>query len=155
MAKPLALPGARAPEVMIENVFVETQDGQKILSGKWVRTAFSPMKSLDATTAHDRRSLQTGWVTQPVLRVSNPNKDSPNEPDIIIWPVTATTHILKTRSGERTHFGLTWLSERLEEARKMADVTISMSTQTYALNHKAAVSFRQRCVKRSATVQIG
>ncbi len=138
MAKPLAWPGARAPEVMIENVFVETQDGQKILSGKWVRTAFSPMKSLDATTAHDRRSLQTGWVTQPVLRFSNPNKDSPNEPDTIIWPVTATSHVLKTRSGERTHFGLTWLSERLEEARKMADVMISISTQMYAINHKAA-----------------
>ena len=138
MAKPLALPGTRAPEVMIENVFVETRDGKKILSGKWVRTAFSPMKSLDAATAHDRRSLQTGWVTQPVLRFANPDKDSPNEPDIIIWPVTATTHALKTRSGERRTFDLAWLAERLDGARKMADSPISMSTQMYAVNHKAA-----------------
>ena len=138
MAKPLALPGTRAPEVMIENVFVETRDGEKILSGKWVRTAFSPMKSLDAATAHDRRSLQTGWVTQPVLRFANPDKDSPNEPDTIIWPVTATTHALKTRSGERRTFDLAWLAERLDGARKMADSPISMSTQMYAVNHKAA-----------------
>ena len=138
MAKPLALPGTRAPEVMIENVFVETRDGKKILSGKWVRTAFSPMKSLDAATAHDRRSLQTGWVTQPVLRFANPDKDSPNEPDTIIWPVTATTHALKTRSGERRTFDLAWLAERLDGARKMADSPISMSTQMYAVNHKAA-----------------
>ena len=138
MAKPLALPGTRAPEVMIENVFVETRDGKKILSGKWVRTAFSPMKSLDAATAHDRRSLQTGWVTQPVLRFANPDKDSPNEPDIIIWPVTATTHALKTRSGERRTFDLAWLAERLDGARKVADSPISMSTQMYAINHKAA-----------------
>ena len=116
----------------------ETQDGKKTLSGKWVRTAFSPMKSLDATTAHDRRSLQTGWVTQPVLRFSNPNKDSPNEPDTIIWPVTATTDAFETRSGERRRFDLVWLSERLEEARKVEGATISMSTQMYAINHKAA-----------------
>ena len=138
MAKPLTLPGTRAPEVMIENVFVETRDGKKILSGKWVRTAFSPMKSLDAATAHDRRSLQTGWVTQPVLRFANPDKDSPNEPDTIIWPVTATTYALKTRSGERRTFDLAWLAERLDGARKMADSPISMSTQMYAVNHKAA-----------------
>lgn len=127
MAKPLTLPGARSPEVMIENVYVETQDGKKTLSGKWVRTAFSPMKSLDATTAHDRRSLQTGWVTQPVLRFSNPDKDSPNEPDTIMWPVTATSHALKTRSGERRTFDLAWLSERLEEARKGEDAVIDLA----------------------------
>ncbi len=138
MAKPLTLPGARSPEVMIENVYVETQDGKKTLSGKWVRTAFSPMKSLDATTAHDRRSLQTGWVTQPVLRFSNPAKDKPDEPDTIMWPVTATSHALKTRSGERRTFDLAWLSERLEQARKVEDAAISMSTQMYAINHKAA-----------------
>ena len=138
MAKPLTLPGARAPEVMIENVYVETRDGKKTLSGKWVRTAFSPMKSLDATTAHDRRSLQTGWVTQPVLRFSNPDKDSPSEPNTITWPVTATSHALETRSGERRTFDLAWLSERLEQARKVEDAAISMSTQMYAINHKAA-----------------
>ena len=143
MAKPLALPGARAPEVMIENVFVETRGGQKILSGKWVRTAFSPMKSLDATTAHDRRSLQTGWVTQPVLRFSNPNKDSPNEPNTITWPVTATAHTLETRSGERINFGLAWLAKRLEDARAAADPSatsdgIMITTSLYAINHKAA-----------------
>ncbi len=143
MAKPLALPGTRAPEVMIENVFVETRDGKKILSGKWVRTAFSPMKSLDAATAHDRRSLQTGWVTQPVLRFSNPDKDSPNEPDTIIWPVTATTHALKTRSEERRTFDLAWLAKRLEDARAAADPSatsdgIMVTTSLYAINHKAA-----------------
>lgn len=138
MAKPLTLPGARPPEVMIENVYVETTDGKKTLSGKWVRTAFSPMKSLDATTAHDRRSLQTGWVTQPVLRFSNPNKDSANEPDTVMWPVTATSHALKARAGERRTFDLAWLSERLEQARKVEDAAISMSTQMYAINHKAA-----------------
>ena len=143
MAKPLALPGTRAPEVMIENVFVETRDGKKILSGKWVRTAFSPMKSLDAATAHDRRSLQTGWVTQPVLRFANPDKDSPNEPDTIIWPVTATTHALKTRSEERRTFDLAWLAKRLEDARAAADPSatsdgIMVTTSLYAINHKAA-----------------
>lgn len=149
MAKPLALPGARLPEIMVENALLadtSLDGGVKTVSGTWARTAVSAMKALDASTRHDQRSLETGWVTQPVLCFRNPDP-AENEPSFIRWPVTVTAPgacvFQTTRKGDRRPFDVAWLAKRLDQARAVADPAepashVMITTNLYAVNHKAA-----------------
>ncbi|MHB1942256.1 MAG: hypothetical protein ACYDDA_07970 [Acidiferrobacteraceae bacterium] len=145
-ARPLDLPGARPPEVVIENAYrAGDEDGLPVISGKWLRTACSSMKALDKTTGHDRRSIQVGWMSEPRLCFRNPGPGVQGEPAYITWPISAETQtfayeIQPEQLGSLT-VNLDWLADRVAKARE-AKTRILVTTDRYDVEHPIAAELR-------------
>lgn len=134
-ARPLDLPGARPPEVVIENAYrAGDEDGLPVISGKWLRTACSSMKSMDKTTGHDRRSIQVGWMSEPRLCFRNPGPKVQGEPAYITWPVSAQTQTFAL--GSLT-VNLDWLADRVGRARE-TNTRILVTTDRFDVEHPIA-----------------
>ena len=108
--------------LVLENVYRD-ESGQII--ARWVRTARSALKTLDESTRHDHRDVQRAWVSEPVLTFKNPNTN-PQDPDYIEWPVTATCLNARGRDNEERVYDLPWLAARLQEARRVPDIPVSV-----------------------------
>lgn len=118
--------------VVLENVYRD-QEGKII--ARWARTARSALKTLQAEdTLHDRRKVMPAWVSEPTLTFKNPNP-SPQDPDYIVWPLTATTLKMLDRQSELHSYDKEWLLTRLEEARRLPDIPVTI--RLYAFDLKA------------------
>lgn len=115
--------------IVLENAYRD--ENGKIIA-RWARTARSALKALQDGTLHDRRKVMPAWVSEPVLAFKNPNPTA-DDPDYVMWPLTATSLSTLDRTGQVREYNKEWLVSRLEEARRIVDIPVSVYLRSFTL----------------------